>query len=184
MTYYGGKELAASFRTVRENTIQIAEDIPENKYDFKPVPDSRSVAQMLAHIALSSGFQTYIHSNKMTDMATANFGELGAKWMAEESKPRTKAELIALLKDEGEKFTTYLESLPEAFLGEPVTQWPGSQPAIKSRFEMLISAKEHEMHHRGQLMLVERMLGIVPHLTRRMQERMAERQAQAAAGER
>ena len=29
MTYYGGKELAAAFRTVRNNTIQIPEDIPE-----------------------------------------------------------------------------------------------------------------------------------------------------------
>jgi len=29
------------------------------------------------------------------------------------------------------------------------------------------------MHHRGQLMLIKRMLGIVPHLTRHMQERMA-----------
>jgi uncharacterized damage-inducible protein DinB len=43
----------------------------------------------------------------------------------------------------------------------------------KTRFEMLLGAKEHEMHHRGQLMLIERMLGIVPHLTRHMQERMA-----------
>ncbi len=32
MTDYGGKELAASFRTVRTNTIQIAEEIPEGKY--------------------------------------------------------------------------------------------------------------------------------------------------------
>jgi uncharacterized damage-inducible protein DinB len=31
---------------------------------------------------------------------------------------------------------------------------------------MLLSVKEHEMHHRGQLMLIERHLGIVPHLTR------------------
>ena len=43
----------------------------------------------------------------------------------------------------------------------------------KSRFEMLLSVKEHEMHHRGQLMLIERLLSIVPHLTREMQERMA-----------
>ena len=46
-------------------------------------------------------------------------------------------------------------------------------PPSKTRFEMLLSTKEHEMHHRGQLMLIERMLGIVPHLTRQMQERMA-----------
>ena len=39
MTYYGGKELAAAFRTVRDNTIKIAEEIPENKYNFKPAPD-------------------------------------------------------------------------------------------------------------------------------------------------
>lgn len=43
----------------------------------------------------------------------------------------------------------------------------------KTRFEMLLGTKEHEMHHRGQPILIERMLGIVPHLTRYMQERMA-----------
>ena len=44
---------------------------------------------------------------------------------------------------------------------------------------MLLAAKEHEMHHRAQLMLIERMIGIVPHLTREAQERMARFQAQA-----
>jgi uncharacterized damage-inducible protein DinB len=46
---------------------------------------------------------------------------------------------------------------------------------------MLLSAKEHEMHHRAQLMVLERMLGITPHLTRQMQERMAQRAAAAQA---
>jgi len=46
---------------------------------------------------------------------------------------------------------------------------------------MLMSVKEHEMHHRGQLMLIERMLGIVPHLTRDMQARMAAAQSAAQA---
>ena len=39
---------------------------------------------------------------------------------------------------------------------------PPVQPPTKSRFEMLLGPKEHEMHHRGQLMLVQRMLGQVP----------------------
>jgi uncharacterized damage-inducible protein DinB len=42
---------------------------------------------------------------------------------------------------------------------------------------MLIAPKEHEMHHRGQLMVVERMLGITPHLTRQMEERIASMQS-------
>ena len=51
MNYYGAKELANSFRTVRKNTIRIANDIPETSYDYKAAPDTRSVREMLAHIA-------------------------------------------------------------------------------------------------------------------------------------
>jgi uncharacterized damage-inducible protein DinB len=176
MTYYGGKELAAAFRTVRENTIRTAEDIPDNKYDFQATPETRSVGKTLSHIALSTGFQTHIHGNKINDLKTVNFPELVTKAMAEEAKPRTRADIIAMLKTEGEKFASFLESLPELFLAEPVAQPPGVQPPAKSRFEMLLSAKEHEMHHRAQLMVLQRMIGIVPHLTRRMQERMAQAQ--------
>ena len=183
MTYYGGKDLAAAFRTVRGNTIKIAEEIPENKYDFKPAPDCRSVGQTLAHLAVSTGFPSHIHGNKISDMKTVNFMELFQKFTAEEAKPRTKAELIAFLKTEGDKFASFLESLPESFFSEQVTMPPGAPgPATKSRFEMLMSAKEHEMHHRGQLMTIQRIIGQVPHLTRQMQERMAQMQA-AAAGQ-
>jgi len=51
MPKYGGKEIATAFRTVRKNTIQVAEDIPEGKYEFKATPDTRSIAQTLVHIA-------------------------------------------------------------------------------------------------------------------------------------
>jgi uncharacterized damage-inducible protein DinB len=173
MTYYGGKELAAAFRTVRENTIKIAEEIPENQYGFKPAPDTRSVAETLAHIAVSSGFQSHVHRNKISDMKTVNFMELFQKFTAEETKPRTKAELIAFLKSEGESFASFLEGLPESFLAEQVTMAPGAPYATRGRFEMLMSAKEHEMHHRGQLMTIQRVIGQVPHLTRQQQERMA-----------
>lgn len=183
MTYYGSKELAASFRTVRNNTIKIAEEIPESKYNVSAAPDTRTVAQTLAHIATSTGIQSYVHRNKISDLKTVNFMEIFPTFMAEENKSRTKAELIAYLKSEGETFASYLESLPEAFLAEEVAMPPGADKPTKSRFEMLLSAKEHEMHHRGQLMTLQRIVGLVPHLTRQMQERMAQMQAAAAAGQ-
>lgn len=181
MTYYGGKELAASFRQVRSNTIQIAEEIPEDKYSFKASPDTRSIGQTLVHIAMGPGFQSHIHGNRINDLKNVNFPELHQKIVAEEAKPRTKAEVAALLKAEGEQFASYLESLSDSFLAEAVAMPPGAEPASKSRFEMLLSAKEHEMHHRGQLMLLQRMIGLVPHITRRMQERMAQSAAAAPA---
>jgi uncharacterized damage-inducible protein DinB len=66
-----------------------------------------------------------------------------------------------------------MESQSDDVLAERVKYPSGMTPPTKTRFEMLLGTKEHEMHHRGQLMLMERMLGIVPHLTRHMQERMA-----------
>lgn len=181
MTYYGGKELAAAFRTVRNNTLKIAEEIPENKYDFKAAPDCRSIGQTLVHIALGPGFALHFHGNKMNDLKQVNFAELMQQVGAEEAKPRTKAETIAFLKTEGDKFASFLESLPEAFLAESVAMPPGADRPTKSRFEMLLGSKEHEMHHRGQLMTAQRMLGLTPHLTRQMQERMAQMAAAAQA---
>ena len=81
-----------------------------------------------------------------------------------------------MLRSEGEKFASYLEGLSEAFLAEAVSMPPGAERPTKSRLEMLLSPKEHEMHHRGQLMMLQRMVGVVPHLTRQRQERMAQAQ--------
>ena len=46
---------------------------------------------------------------------------------------------------------------------------------------MLIAPKEHEMHQRGQLMVIEWLLGITPHLTRQMEERIAAMQSAQAS---
>jgi uncharacterized damage-inducible protein DinB len=180
MTYYGSKDLAAAFRTVRDNTIKIAEDIPEEQYAFSPAPDCRSVGKTLAHIGLGPGFALAVHGNKITDLAQLNFPEMMQQVIAEEAKPRTKAETIAFLKSEGDKFEEFLQGLPEAFLAESVTMPPGAPQASKTRFEMLLSTKEHEMHHRAQLMTMQRMIGQTPHLTRQMQERFAQMTQKAA----
>ena len=106
-------------------------------------------------------------------------------WMqrarAEEQAARSKADILALLRESGERWANWLDSLSEEFLAERVAMMPGMTPASKSRFEMRLGVKEHEMHHRGQLMLIERMLGIVPHLTREFQARFATMQAKAQA---
>lgn len=176
MTYYGGKELARSFRTVRDNTIQIAEEVPEQQYDFRAAAGTRTIGQTLVHMAVAPNIALHIQGNRVTDLKAVNFPELMQKAGADEARPRTKTEIIALLKTEGEKFASYLEGLSESFLAEQVASRPGMDPAFRTRFEMLLSSKEHEMHHRAQLMTLQRMIGIVPHLTRRMQERMARAQ--------
>ena len=179
MTYYGGKELAEAFRTVRNNTIQIAQDIPEDKYNFKPSPDSRSVRETLAHIATMTTFPTMLHGERVP-IEQIDFAEYMKKVGAEEAKLQTKAQIVAKLKEAGDAFVKMLEGLTdEKFFAERITFRPGATPPSRTRFDLLLAAKEHEMHHRGQLMLIQRMLGLTPHLTREAQERMARFAAQA-----
>ena len=174
MNYYGGKELAASFRTVRKNTIAIAQDIPEEKYGFRAAPDTRSVGELLAHIALAYTFQQKVHAEeRRSTLVGFDFPSLMQRMGAEEKAPRSKDQTLELLRTSGEIWAGWGEGLPEGFLAEQVTMPPGANPTSRSRFDMILSVKEHEMHHRGQLMLIERMVGIVPHLTREMQARHA-----------
>jgi uncharacterized damage-inducible protein DinB len=178
MNYYSAKDMAASFRTVRENTIKIAEDIPEDKYSFQAASDSRTVAQTLAHIAMGTRFSTVLHGElKLKTLEGFNFYSFMQPMLAEEQKPRTKAEIVQLLRSNGDKFATWLEGLSDEFLAEQVSFPAGAQPPVKTRFEMLLGVKEHEMHHRAQLMVLQRMLGVVPHLTRAAQARAAAMQA-------
>jgi uncharacterized damage-inducible protein DinB len=173
MAIYGPAQLASSFRTVRTNTIQIAEDIPESRYDFVPAPGTLSVAALLKHIAMAPALQEDMHRHKrVTTLKDYDFPAAIGRLNVEESKPRSKSEIVALLKSEGDRYAAWLESLTPEFLAETFTD-PSGQ-IVRTRFESLLGPKEHEMHHRGQLMLIERMLGIVPHLTRVREERVAQ----------
>jgi uncharacterized damage-inducible protein DinB len=179
MIYYGAKDLARSFRTVRGNTLTIAEEIGEQHYGFRATPETRTVAQLLVHIAQLPKLQMQIHAvERRTTLAGFDFPAFIGAMVAEEHTPRSKAQILDLLRDGGESFAQWLDGLSDDFLGENVTMgMPGAIPASKTRFELILGVKEHEMHHRAQLMLMERMLGITPHLTRQMQARFAASQA-------
>jgi uncharacterized damage-inducible protein DinB len=168
-TIYGGKDFARQFRVVRNNTLQIAEDIPESKYNFAPTENCRTVAALLTHIAVSPRLWYELHGKlHMASLVGFDFVKLFSGVKAEEAKGRTKAQITALLRDEGDTFAGWLNTLTPEFLAEMVII--ADATGTKSRFEQLLGAKEHEMHHRGQLMLIERLIGIVPHLTRQAEQ--------------
>jgi len=130
------------------------------------------------HVAVLTRVPEQIHVvDHRSSLVGFDFFAMMGKLQAEVKVPRSKAQILELLRSEGEKFGKILEGASEAFLAEQVEYPEPMEPRRKSRFEMLIAPKEHEMHHRGQLMVIQRMLGITPHLTRQMQERIASMQA-------
>src|SRR5258706_16156660 len=101
---YGGKELASAFRTVRKNTIQVAEDIPESQYGHVAAPECHSVARMLTHIALATRIWDEIHrKQRLTTMAGIKFLEKGDRFYARGATPRSERGDVGVVPTEGEK---------------------------------------------------------------------------------
>ena len=138
--------------------LDIARDIPEEKYGFRAAPESRTVKEMLIHLALSTGVDHQIHG--MEGLATLKGFDCPA---------------------EGDRWVDLVEGLSGVILAQPVTMLAEMKPSNRSRFEMLLRAKEHELHHRGRLRGMQRLLGIVPHLTRSTQARRSETNRTGAA---
>jgi uncharacterized damage-inducible protein DinB len=183
MIYYGPKELAASFRTVRKNTIAIAEDIPEAQYTFRPTPESRSVADILRHITtVTRGYHEAHAVNRIQTYIGVDFAAQQRKRQELETRLQTKAQIIEALRRDGDAWASFLDTVTEGDLAHVLAFPEPAEPRTKSRFELCLSLKEHEMHHRAQLMVVERLLGIVPHLTRERQARMAQAAPPKPAG--
>ena len=163
MSLYGARQLADGMRAVRGNTILIAGDIPESHYAYRATPVTRSVAETLVHIAWLGTADRFIHEERRLDsLENFDFGALLARSKAEEEAARSRAEIIELLRVEGDRTAAWVEGLHGAFLAEPV-RLPGGGSV--SRFEMLLATKEHELQHRAQLTVIERLLGIVPRFT-------------------
>ena len=143
MTYYGGKEIAAAFRTVRGNTIKIAEEIPERQVRLpRRARHAVDRADARAHRARPDRSQLHMHGNKITDLKTVNFPELMQKLGAEEAKPRTKAEIIAFLKSRRREVRLVPRRAARRVPRRAASRCRrATEPATKSRFEMLLGAE-------------------------------------------
>src|ERR1700730_6204242 len=98
MSSYGGRELASAFRTVRKNTIQVAEDIPESQYGHVAAPECKSVGRMLAHIGIATRIWDEIHrKQRLTTLASVNFLEWRDRLAAGGGKERKEGASVEVL---------------------------------------------------------------------------------------
>ncbi len=168
MQNYGATEMASSWRTVRMNTVRIAEDIPADQYGFHVTPDTMSAGQIFAHLATYTYWAEQVHFvEKKHAIEGPDFGKYLGTAAGMAAALTTKGSIVDALLAHGESFAMQLETMTDEQLDERVAL----PNAVKTRFEMLLGIKEHEMHHRAQLMVMERLLGIVPHLTRARMQR-------------
>src|SRR5262249_44984332 len=117
MTAYTAKDFAESFRTVRKNTLTIAQEIPDKDYGFRAAPEIRTVAQALVHVSNISVFQLQIHQvERRTTLAGFDFPAHMQRMIADEHLERSKDEILAVLRERGDAYAKWVEGLDDAFL--------------------------------------------------------------------
>lgn len=146
------KELLATWDRAAKDIIDVAEAMPEGKYDFKPVPEVQTFGEQLAH--------TITLVQRSVDSAKGVKSEA-----AQPHKTMTKAEVVSHLKQTFQAGRELIASLTDAQVVEQVKPPRGDQ--MVTRYGFWNGPLYQVRNHHGQLVVFLRMNGIVPPTTAR-----------------
>jgi uncharacterized damage-inducible protein DinB len=139
-----------SWNEIGRKLIAMAEDFPEDKYDFKPTPAQRTFADGLLHMANANYY--------FTNLA------LGQKPPAEEDPKRdqfkTKADVVAFVKKAFADGAAAIKAKGDKGMSGLVTD-PGAHQQYRVS-DLAYSLIEHDGEHYGQLVVYYRVAGLVP----------------------
>jgi uncharacterized damage-inducible protein DinB len=137
-----------AWNDVGRKLIALAEDFPENKYDFKPVPAERSFAEQLLHVAGSNDLFTAVAKAEkpIDDESRANY--------------KTKVAVVAYLKKSFADGATVIKSKGDAGMAQAVVDTESHQTV--SLADLAYELIEHSGEHYGQLVVYYRVAGLVP----------------------
>ena len=143
-------ELLAAWNYVGRKLITMAEDFPEDKYDFKPAPQSRTFAAQLLHVAGTN----YAYVNALS----------GKKMGPEDNDPsrsvyKTKADVAAVLKKSFADGAALIKAHSDQ-LTRIITDPDSGRPS--SELISWLNDCEHSGEHYGQLVVYYRLNGLVP----------------------
>jgi uncharacterized damage-inducible protein DinB len=156
--------LIGLWKDVRSGLIQEAERIPADQYSFRATGQTRSVAELLQHIITAERFLIGETCKENANLMRQSFPDHIKEYGVGVTDVSDKVGLIGLLTTSMERSVATLESF-KANLDEKMTRLDGKET---TKLAFLTFAMSHEMYHRGQLTVYERLLNIEPVLTERL----------------
>jgi len=144
------KVVIDSWNDIGRKLIAMAEDFPEDKYDFKPTPAQRSFAEQLLHAAGANYF--FIAPLR------------GEKPPTEEDlkrdKYKTKADVVAMVKKSFADGAAALKAKGDKGMNDLLVE-PFSNQQVRV-YDFAYGFIEHSGEHYGQLVVYYRLAGLVP----------------------
>lgn len=163
------ERICEQWQDVRDGLIKEVELIPSEQIGFKPAAESRTVLELLHHIVESQRILAGEMCRDNTNFQRG-FPALIADFAGNVKEATTKEAVLELLRASMEETKTMVVSFGDANFEKTMIRFDG-KPCTK--FEMLNFTVSHEMYHRGQLTVYERLLGIEPALTQLFRKMMS-----------
>jgi len=171
------EELLHTWKEVRAGLIVEIEQIPAEQFGFQATPESRSVAGIIRHIVEVPKFSTAELCRPDTDFTRVPFRELVARDAEVSYSSGDKEELIESLRSSMGSTEAALRAFGEDALKEKI---PGPFGKPVSKLHYLHLNMSHEMYHRGQIGIYERLLKIEPASTAKLREFLATKDPSAS----
>ena len=158
-------EALEAWEDARQGVIAEAENVPAERYGFRPDEDVRSVRELLLHIMEVSLMMVGELTRETTDFTRAPFPELVDAHRKPIRGLESREELVEALRATLEDGTARLREAGEIHMLGPARRFDGERG---TRLAWLHHGIAQEMYHRGQLCTYERLMGRTPALTKRI----------------
>ncbi|PYS45376.1 MAG: hypothetical protein DMF71_00270 [Acidobacteria bacterium] len=164
------ENVIGSWKEVRSGLIDEATQISADQFSFRAAPDCRSVKELLQHLVEVQKFLTGEICRPDTNLMRGSFAEQIKNYAPDVRSVEDKDGLLDLLRATMEESSAKLQSAANE-MGNPMKRFDGKE---MTKLAFVSFAIAHEMYHRGQLTVYERLLGIEPMLTQRFRKAFGE----------
>ena len=159
-------EALDAWADARHGVIDELENIPPDRFTFRPSPETRSVAELAVHILEVSQMMVGELCREDTNFRRLPWPELIQMHAGELLRLAEQEELVAALRTTLQDGIKKFRQVGELHMLQLIERFDGTRG---TRLAWLHHGIAQEMYHRGQLALYARLIGLVPALTKRIQ---------------
>ena len=159
-----------SWKDVRNGLIEEVEKIPEEQMSFRATPDTRTIAEIIQHIVETQKILVGETCRDDSNLLRQSFAAHAQEYAPGVRDVTDKQGLIDLLRSSLAAAESAV--MAHADMWDAPMKGITGQPTTKGA--ILMFATSHEMYHRGQLTVYERLLNIEPVLTGKLKKLFAQ----------
>ncbi len=151
------EDMIAVLSSQKDYTLQVINQMPEDKFDFRPAEGARSYGELFKHITGSLKAFLKIVNGEFTSPQE----EFGAV-VQFEKQAMSKQEIITVFTTEIDNAIAILKKMTDKDLNKTFdfAFFPGAP--VKDNRQIYISIRDHITHHRAQATVYLRINGIKP----------------------